>query len=360
MASQSWPVFTSTTSNQRPPPLSSTATDFLVAITTAGISIYKPSDLRVHKPRYPLLGSGGFAIVKQGKTSKGEIVAVKQCRLWSKSRGQQDIQALNKELHQICLELRILSHGYLRKHANIIKILGICLDEASGQPDISLVLEYSSHGTLKSLLVEHHDIFPDETLVNFALQVSRGIAALHRLRICHGDIKTQNALVFFEDDAWVVKVSDFGHSAIGALAVSSTTTTCNIGTRLMNAPEIRSGAAFADPLYSIEAAMSTDIFSFGLLTWEIMKKGQCYFAKSWMAGSSDPIDTDLMEDYLNALPHNEVLNKGIQYLENRNMESCTRARLIKLLCSSLQDFPCERGSMLQLLEILDTEAPTNR
>ncbi|KAF4624483.1 hypothetical protein G7Y89_g13688 [Cudoniella acicularis] len=201
MTSLSWPTFTSTVDGQAPRPLLCTALDFLVAITAAGISIYDSWTLQIHKLGHLSLGSGGFAIVHQGRTSKGEIVAVEQSRLRTESRGKQNVQAFERELYQLCLELRILNHGYLRGHPNIIKVLGICLDEDGGQPYLSFIFEYSSYGTLKSFLIEHHDTFPDKILVDFMLQVSRGITALHQLRICHGDVKTQNALIFQSDDS---------------------------------------------------------------------------------------------------------------------------------------------------------------
>jgi serine/threonine protein kinase len=359
MASQSWPTFTSTVESQPPRPLSSSALDFLAVITaTRGISIYKSRELQDRELGHLSLGSGGFCTVQQGRTREGEIVAIKQNRHRTLDRGQQDIQAFERELHQLCLELRILSHDYLRGHPNIIDILGICLDEENRRPYLSLVLEHSSYGTLKSFLVKHHDTIQDETLVDFMLQVSRGITALHRLKICHGDIKPQNVLIFQNNASWTLKISDLGQSIVGISDDSSAVVDCKIGTPLMNAPEIRSGVALADLLYDIEAAMATDVFSFGLLVWEIIKKGQCYFEEFWQGQRSDAIDVDLMEEYLNTLPHNELLNKSIHYLEGITIDSCIRTRLERLFRGSLQDIPRERKSMSQLTKFLDAEVAT--
>lgn len=359
MASLSWPTFTFTVDCQAPRSLLCSALDFLIAITVSGVSIYDSSRLQIRKFGHLSLGSGGFATVHEGQISKGEIVAVKQSRLRTQSRGKQETQAFERELYQLCLELRILSHGYLRGHPSIVNVLGICLDEDGGQPYLSLILEYSPYGTLKSFLVKHRDTFPDKILVDFMLQVSRGIEALHRLRICHGDVKTENALIFQSDGSWTVKVSDFGQSIVGAKDLSATVN-CNIGTRLMNAPEIRSGVAMGSAVFDIEFAMLTDIFSFGLLAWEVMKKGQCYFEDSWVVERSEDINVDLKENYLNALPHNELLRRSIYYLEGTTSDSCTRTRVERLLRGSLQDFPHERKPMLQLTKILDTEVATNR
>lgn len=47
--------------------------------------------------------------------------------------------------------------------------------------------------------------------MELAAQVARGLTALHSLKICHGDIKLQNMLVFIDGDRCSVKLSDFGY-----------------------------------------------------------------------------------------------------------------------------------------------------
>ena len=80
---------------------------------------------------------------------------------------------------------------------------------------MALVLEYSSEGTLKAFLCDNQNSLPITTLVDLATQVAAGLEALHRCNICHGDIKTQNVLVFRNGDTWTVKLSDFGGSIVG-------------------------------------------------------------------------------------------------------------------------------------------------
>ena len=100
----------------------------------------------------------------------------------------------------------------------------------------------------------------------------------------------------------------------------------------MNAPEIRRGDALADPQYNIE--------------------------RSWIDQDHQTIDVDSMQDYLNTLPHNELLRKGLEYLRSTNINSLSKRRLEIALNCCLQDHPRERTTMFHLTKIFSEQLGT--
>lgn len=54
-------------------------------------------------------------------------------------------------------------------HPNVVQIKGVI-----HEPEISLVMEFVQHGSLKSYLKIHHDkLLPEKHLLKFALDVAR-------------------------------------------------------------------------------------------------------------------------------------------------------------------------------------------
>ena len=353
ITSSNWDISTSGLGAAASCPPSSTSLNFLVAITTANLRFYTAAVLRLTRLEIPTIGTGGYATVEVGRMANNQLVAVKRSRILSQPLATDHGNAFRKHLDQLCLELRILSHTKLRKHSNILNILGLCVDEHTGQPSLSLVLEYSSLGSLSSFLRDRQGSISASDHVDLAFQTAQGLAALHELQICHGDVKTQNILVFLEEEKWIVKLSDFGQSTIAVRDSPSTTVECKIGTRLLNAPEIRNGLAMNDPSFDIDAAMRTDIFSFGLMIWEVLKNGRSFFDRSWMITGTDKTDVEQMEAYLNSLPPNGVYHYSLAFLDSLDLDIPNQGRLSAVFECSLQDEPQRRAGILTLTKILD-------
>jgi serine/threonine protein kinase len=137
-------------------------------------------------------------------------------------------------------------------HPNIVTIYEYDSDEALD----FIAMEYIPGQTLHALLASEHPL-PMKTLLGYALQSARAIAAAHAAGIVHRDLKTKNIMVTAEG---TVKVLDFGLAKQSGLG----------------GPETQSGAVMGTPGYmSPEQAKGepadyrSDIFSFGVILYEI-------------------------------------------------------------------------------------------
>jgi serine/threonine protein kinase len=299
----------------------STALDLLVSIATADVEIYSPGVLGILRLEDRTVGKGGFAVVERGRTIHNQLVAVKKGILPFPISLENTQGGFDKHLRKLCLELRILSHAPLKSHPNILDVIGICLSEDSGHPSLSLVLEYSAKGDLKSFLMQDGGGLSSATLVSLVRQVADGLEALHDAKVCHGDVKTRNVLVIQKEETLMMKISDFGESVVALANDTSLPVELGYGTRFYNAPELRTPFSRGTFSFTIDAALSTDVYSFGLLAWEVLQKGQPYFDRSWIRGCSlqSGIE-DQMEAYLDGLPQGGLLQHALNYLTESSFQ----------------------------------------
>ena len=172
------------------------------------------------------------------------------------------------QLQQIYLEILALCHPPLRRHVNIVRLLGWGYDRPAA--DIQLFspvifVEYA----LCSLenLCSKADI-PWAVKQHLCAGMVNGIGALHECRIVHGDIKPANILVFASlasEFSCTAKVSDFGLCAheVG----TSYETRVPRGTPGWSAPELQYSS-----LLQWEELVKCDIWSLGLTIWSVMSE----------------------------------------------------------------------------------------
>jgi serine/threonine protein kinase len=186
-------------------------------------------------------------------------------------------------------ELRAIMHPRLRGHPHIISAFGYGWTESiSEDSNLFLVMEYANFGTLSDLLqatnLQRSITVPERH--HLVLETACGLQALHECGIIHGDLKASNVLVFsrsfplgytsdVQDIAWAVKIADFG-SSISQIEADQRVFRYT-GTAVYNAPEIESTATsgFTNSGSFIQYK-SADVYSFGLLLWEVMKSGRFY------------------------------------------------------------------------------------
>lgn len=143
-----------------------------------------------------------------------------------------------------------------------------------------IVMEFCNLGNLKDLLksaelqAKLRGSAKTQTafLRKIALDISRGMHYLHCKDILHGDLKPQNILLQncpSDPFGFVAKVGDFGLSRHMTNTAFVQTKTCG-SVRYMSPELLREGLL----------SMKTDVYSFGMVLWEMVLETEPYFGKS--------------------------------------------------------------------------------
>ncbi|KAK4824402.1 hypothetical protein QYF61_014713 [Mycteria americana] len=145
-----------------------------------------------HLELQEIIGVGGFGKVYRA-TWRGREVAVKAAR----QDPDEDITATAESVRQ---EAKLFS---MLRHPNIIALHGVCLRE----PNLCLVMEFARGGSLNRALAAAAAApgagaarggrrIPPHILVNWAVQIARGMLYLHDeaiVPILHRDLKSSNS-----------------------------------------------------------------------------------------------------------------------------------------------------------------------
>ena len=105
-----------------------------------------------------------------------------------------------------------------------------------------------------------------------ALEIANAMNYLHSVRIIHGDLKPGNVLLKGDNSdsrGFICKVGDFGLSRF--LADESHIQTCTFGTVTHMPPELLKGGVLTP---------AADVYSFGILLWELLSGHQPYPGKN--------------------------------------------------------------------------------
>ncbi|KAK4368702.1 hypothetical protein RND71_012494 [Anisodus tanguticus] len=193
-----------------------------------------------------VLGEGGFGVVYSGVLDDGMKVAVKVLKRDDQQGGR-----------EFLAEVEMLSRLH---HRNLVKLIGICLEERSR----CLLYELIPNGSVESHLHGvDKEISPLDwnARMKIALGAARGLAYLHEdssPRVIHRDFKSSNILL--EHD-FTPKVSDFG-LARAALEEGSR----HISTRVMGT------FGYVAPEYAMTGHLlvKSDVYSYGVVLLELL------------------------------------------------------------------------------------------
>ena len=152
----------------------------------------EPSELAVHE----LLGRGSFGEVSRA-TWRGTPVAVKRVRRHC-ARQARELRAFQEEAAMM-LSLR---------HPNVVLLLGASWTLEGSQPQVCMVMELCSRGSLKAVLADAsiHLGWAAQRLP-IAQGVASALTYLHAQRLVHHDVKPDNVLL---DAGFAPKLADFG------------------------------------------------------------------------------------------------------------------------------------------------------
>lgn len=194
------------------------------------------------------IGSGGFGVVFKAKF-RGQTVAVKKIHAHALMNAA-SVAEFQSEVAVLCT----------LRHPNIIGFVGAC----TRPPNLMIITEFMARGTLFDILHQSNERVTWPMRKKFALDTCKGMRYLHNSKLLHRDLKSSNLLL---DKDYNCKVGDFGLTRFSkGTAAMQMTGQC--GTFQYMAVEV-----LANKPYSEKA----DVFSFGVLLWEIVARKLPYF-----------------------------------------------------------------------------------
>ncbi|KAL2281754.1 hypothetical protein FJTKL_11429 [Diaporthe vaccinii] len=289
-----------------------------------------------------------------------------------RSRGscpRHDIMAINMQAAGCtpvsCLlrELRVILHPPLLSHGCIMQALahGWYHDPIIGMQPY-LVLEYSDYGSLTDYL-RRSKISPVERR-ELALDTASALNALHSCRIIHGDIKPENVLIYDNDDnesyldnlevrSQIARLADFG-AAVFEQDFILQREVSYLGTPKYLSPEFagRPGVSGASESPTFDSHKSADVYSLGLVIWEIIKDGHKYIDDHQLSPGQN------WEDYLDHLCSSKsdaLLSVALSFcnsLPELEQHPVIHDALTKTLAMCLKDEPSRRGRMEEIIPVL--------
>lgn len=270
------------------------------------------------------IGRGGFAHVYSLEDQQGKTYAIKILDMWTVRPDEYGtlLTKFKQEYNAGQIRSNAIARSYFTGHI-------------AGNPYI--IMDYLPNGSLAKRL---QDFYSPDRFENLALTILNGLRDLHREGIIHRDLKPENILFDKED---CPRLTDFGISG----HLNSRQTTRNIigmvhqvwGTPLYCPPEQLSH----QKAYK-HTAPAMDIFSFGVLMYEVISGGHHPFGD-----------------------HKELLEDTNKYLERVNARSIiplaryrrdVPAKWVNIISRCLEPKPQNRFSAVEeIIKILDKGTP---
>ncbi|KAL5197552.1 hypothetical protein ABZP36_001064 [Zizania latifolia] len=204
------------------------------------------------------LGSGTFGTVYHGKW-RGSDVAIKRIKKSCFTGRSSELERLANEFWR---EAEILSRLH---HPNVVACYGVVKDGPGGT--LATVTEFMVNGSLRHVLQRKDKYLDRRKRLIIAMDAAFGLEYLHSKNIVHFDLKCDNLLVNLKDQSRpICKVGDFGLSKIKRNTLVSGGVR---GTLPWMAPELLNGS-------SNKVSEKVDVFSFGIVMWEILTGEEPY------------------------------------------------------------------------------------
>ncbi|XP_026658904.2 putative receptor-like protein kinase At4g00960 isoform X2 [Phoenix dactylifera] len=270
------------------------------------------------------LGVGGFGAVYKGILPNRQECAVK--RLSTTSR---------QGLAELKNELVLVAH---LRHKNLVRLLGVCLEEQ----EKLLAYEYVPNRSLDTILFDpvKREQLNWERRHKIIRGIARGLLYLHedsQLRIIHRDLKAGNILL---DADMNPKISDFGLARLFGGDQSQSFTTRVVGTFGYMPPEYVMHGQFS---------IKSDVYSYGVLVLEILT------GRKNSGSSNSESGRYLLADIW------EQWNKGtvLEILDSCLGSHCPTTEVLRciqigLLC--VQEDPSDRPNMSTVVMLLYSDS----
>ncbi|ESN92006.1 hypothetical protein HELRODRAFT_133386, partial [Helobdella robusta] len=223
-----------------------------------------------------LLGQGAFGKVMQGRLSLDKISSqsILNQRITDQSKPSTLVAVKmvkdvynHEQVRSLLSELKIMM--FIGSHVNIVNLLGAVTTQLN-RGLFYVVVEYCGSGCLRDYLIKNKKYFKKfvekvvltmRDLLSFSFQIARGMEYLASKKLIHRDLAARNVLV--ADDK-IVKICDFG--------LAKDCYKYSEYKKKSDAPVPIKWMALEALTHKLYTSQS-DVWSFGVLMWEIYSFG---------------------------------------------------------------------------------------
>ncbi|THG13504.1 hypothetical protein TEA_004604 [Camellia sinensis var. sinensis] len=277
------------------------------------------------------VGEGGCGIVYRADLISGQVVAVKKLHVLPDG----DLANLKGFTSEISALTKI-------RHHNIVKLYDYC----SHQRHSFLVYEFLEGGSLGKILSMEDQVLYFDWIkrVNVVKDVANALSYMHHdctPAIIHRDISSKNVLLDLE---YAAHISDFGTSRF--MKPDSSNWPSFAGTIGCAAPELA---------YTMEVNERCDVYSFGVLTLEVIMGKHPGDLTSSLSSSSSSYSSSTSTAH--GILLKDVLDQRLPAPENQVAEQVVVVAKLAFAC--LQANPLSRPTMRQVAMKLSDDRRTH-